>query len=192
MTDELVPQQPEPFAATPELKAAIEAAIKGIQSKSYSERHQELGKMIKCQVCGRRHRASELHEQVFTYRVKDYELFREDENGKLVPDFRTAIRPDENPTRRQVVGAAAFAKKRIKPHMSKVNLQFVERTRAVFQEMGFSIDDEKEVFEKNLQRARVKAARRLRKEARAARRVANYRRELPGRIEHGLERNGTR
>jgi flagellin-specific chaperone FliS len=192
MTDELVPQQPEPFAATPELKAAIEAAIKGIQSKSYSERHQELGKMIKCQVCGRRHRASEIHEQVFTYRVKDYELFREDENGKLVPDFRTAIRPDTAPTKRQVVGAAAFAKKRLKPHHSAVKLQFIERVRRIFTSMGFSLDDEGESFQANLKIARKKAIRQLRKEHRTHRRITNRSREVPGRIERGLEWNGTR
>jgi hypothetical protein len=30
-------------------------------NKSFSQRHPELGKMIKCQTCGRRHRTSEKH-----------------------------------------------------------------------------------------------------------------------------------
>src|SRR6266403_441783 len=70
-------------------------------------------------------------EQVFTYRVDEdnskaanrlsYELYREDEKtGELVPDYRTAMRPEEKPTAKQVVGAASFAKKRYHPHLSKI------------------------------------------------------------------------
>jgi len=198
MSEELIPIQPitevvpEPFKASEELEAAVKAALEGIEGRSFSKRHPELGKMIKCQPCGLRHRENEKKcEQVFTYRVGDYELWREDEDGNKTPAYRTAIDPNVQPTRKQVVGAAAFAKKRFRPHHSKIKLQFIERTRAVFVEMGFDTDSEGAVFEKNLQTARVEAARRIRKERRAARKITNRRRDLPGRILRGLEKNGT-
>lgn len=167
------------FNVSEELKKAIEAANSTIEARSFSERHPELGKMINCQVCRRRHRATNvaykkkgkvvaLHnkcEQVFTNRVGDYELFREDAKGELVPDYRTAIHPDSRPTSKQVMGRASVAKKRFHPHPSKIKLLFVERVREVFVNLGFDIDEkDKEVFSKNLQRARVVAARQLRKE----------------------------
>src|SRR6267142_6448767 len=45
-------------------KAAAKA-IKEIHARSFSGRYPELGKMIKCSVCNRRHRASVVHEQKF-------------------------------------------------------------------------------------------------------------------------------
>jgi hypothetical protein len=183
--------QPKLFVVSEELQKALKAAVKGIEDRSFSGRNPHLGKMIKCQPCGRRHRENEKKcEQVFTYRVGDYELWREDEEGNKTPAYRTAIDPNQPPTKKQVVGAAAFAKKRFRPHHSKIKLQFIERTRVVFKELGFDVDSDKEVFEKNLQVARVEAARQLRKERRAARNIANRRRQLPGRILRGLEKNG--
>jgi hypothetical protein len=112
----------EQFKLSPELQKEVDTALDKIRGRSFSERRPELGKMIKCQVCGRRHRENERKcEQVFTYRVGDYEYFREDENGKLVPAYRTAISPDEKPTRKQILGAACFAKMRFNPHASKKN-----------------------------------------------------------------------
>jgi hypothetical protein len=182
MSDEL-----KPFEISAALQAALDDAKKIIEGRSFSDRHPELGKMVNCQVCGHRHRVNERKcEQKFTFRVGDYELFREDEKGKLVPDTRTAIRPNEKPTMKQMMGQAAFAKKRFKPHHSKIKLQFIERTRVIFQREGFDVDSDKETFEKNLQHARVLAARELRKERRAARKEIHKRQDTSRRINRGL------
>ena len=46
-------------------------------------------------IASRRHRENERKcEQVFTFSVGDYEIFREDEKGDLVPAYRTCVQPD--------------------------------------------------------------------------------------------------
>jgi hypothetical protein len=206
MNDELIPLEPveevapEPFVVSEALQAALNDAHKVIQGRTFADRHPELGKMFKCQVCGTRHRKNERKcEQVFTYAVKDkegrlYQQLRE-ANGQLVPNYRTAVRPDENPTKKQIVGRAAFAKKRFHPHPSRIKLQFIERTRQVFEEMGFPLErrekeeikDFKETFQKNLQRARVEAARRLRRERKLSDRAYRRRADEARRINHGFQ-----
>src|SRR5258708_12251499 len=52
---------------TPSESAALEA-LKQIRNRSFSGRHLDLGKMIKCQVCNLRHRESIVHKQIFTKR----------------------------------------------------------------------------------------------------------------------------
>lgn len=199
MTDELQPVQevqPEPFVVSPELQVALDFAEKTIQGRTFADRHPELGKMVNCRVCGTRHRLNERKcAQVFTYTIGDYEYFRENEKGELVPDYCTAIRPNEKPTQKQMMGQATFAKKRFHPHPSRVKLQFIERTRQVFEEMGFPLErgekeeikDFKETFEKNLQRARVEAARRLRRERELSDRAYRRRADEARRINHGFQ-----
>ena len=185
------------------------AALAELYNKPFSQRHAELGKMVKCPVHGFRHRKFEFKpktgcEQVFTYKVKDkdgklYEQFREETNEetgetKLVPDFRTAIPVNARPTMKQFVGAASVAKKRFHPHPSKIKLQFIERTRKVFLELGFQLepteDEDKtkfnEQFQKDLQRARVVAARQIRKERKLRDRSYRRRRDQARRINAGL------
>jgi hypothetical protein len=159
MSDEFI--QEEGFVPSPETTAAVDAALKTIAARSFSERNPELGNMIKCQVCQTRHRANERKcEQVFTYNKKGYVYYREDEKQGLVPDYRTAIRPDESPTKRQVVGSAAFAKKRYHPHPNGVKLLVIDYTREAFEKAGFDTED-KENFQKNLQIARRRAVRKM-------------------------------
>jgi hypothetical protein len=202
MTDELIPleQVPEVAAAafnvSEELQKAIDSVTHDIKSRPFSERHPELGKMVNCQVCGTRHRKNERKcEQVFTYRAGDFEIYRMDEKtNELVPDYRTAVRPDEKPTKRQVMGTAAFAKKRIHPHPSKIKLQFIERTRKIFSELDFPLEraeneevsDFKEKFQKNLQRARILAAREIRAERELKDRAVRRRADKSRRINKGL------
>lgn len=212
MTDELIPLEPiveiapAPFVISAELQAALDDAEKIIEGRTFSDRHPELGKMISCRVCGTRHRKNEKKcEQVFTYRVDEdnsnttrprlaYELYRENEKGELVPDYRTAMRPDEKPTQKQVMGAASFAKKRYHPHLSKIKLQFIQRTRKVFEELGFPLErvENEEIkdfnakFQENLQRARILAARELRSERELRDRAARRRADQARRINRGL------
>ena len=186
-----------PFNVSAEVQKAIDAVMESITHRSYSERHPELGKMIKCQVCGTRHRKNERNcKQVFTYSIGDYEYFREDEKGEMVPDYRTCMRPDERATRAQVVGRQSFAKKRLKPHPSKVKLLLIEKTREIFTQLGFSLDTGKNVtkdfqptvsdtakeFRENLQRCRVLAARDIRVEREARERAARQRADQSRRI----------
>jgi hypothetical protein len=184
MSEEQLPV--EPFVPSAELLAAVQSAITDIMDRPYSERKPELGKMIKCQVCQHRHRAHIKCEQKFTYRIGDYENFREDEGGNLVPDYRTAVHPDESPTKRQVVGAAQFKGKRIKPHPSKMKLLFIERTREVFDRNGYGLETTGEEFDKNLQQARVIAAREIRKDRRDRRYAARYIQDVSRRVNRGL------
>ena len=57
---------PEPNEA---LKAAVEKFEENRRGLSFSGRHPELGKMIKCDGCGCRHRSSIIHERKFAETV---------------------------------------------------------------------------------------------------------------------------
>jgi hypothetical protein len=197
---------------TPEQLAAAEGEIRG---RSFSGRHPELGKMINCPVHGRRHRRFEFGvepcKQTFTYEVKDkdgrkYRQYTEvegkDGEVSVTPDFRTAIPTDQKPTMKQIVGRAATAKKRFHPHPSKIKLLFIQRVREVFEELGFELVDAKseefkalmpdeqrakaEQANKDLHRARVVAARRIRKERELSDREYRRRTDVSRRINRGL------
>jgi hypothetical protein len=194
--ENLVPTEPE-FKPTIS-QEEIDAVLTEIKGRSFSGRHPELGKMKKCFVCSLRHRESKKCEQKFTNRVGDYELYREDKDGNLVPDERTAIPSDDKPTVKQIMGAAQFVKKRYNPHPSRIKLILIERVRVVFERLGFELVDSKseefkalppdeqkakvEKFKKDLHRARVVAAREIRKErafsSRAIRRVQDKSRRI--------------
>ena len=143
----------------------------------------------------------------------DFEIFKEDENGELVPDYRTAIQPNmppyrlklitsSSPTAKQVVGRAAFAKKRHNPHPSKIKLLFAQRVREAFRSYGFYLLDEasdefkkltldvqeqvKKNFQDDLQRVRVLAARKIRREREFSDREVRRRQDQSRRINRGL------
>lgn len=201
-----VPEEPKPLTPSEELQRTVAEALMVLERRSFSERHPELGKMVNCRVCSTRHRLNERKcEQVFTYRIGDYELYREDEQGELVPAYRTAMRPDEKPTKNQLHGAPKmvnFSMPRYHPHPSKIKLQFIERTRKIFEELDFELLDEKdeafkrlvpteqkvkqEQFQKDLQRARVLAARELRRERELSDREVRRRQDQSRRINQGL------
>lgn len=135
------------FVASPEAIAAANAALGSIEDRSFSGRHPELGKMINCQVCHRRHRVVDV-----TYREHT------DENGKKVVTLLPLVRdckqvfkqmwvdedletnelsiqyakvplPGQKGTPKAIVGAAFFAKKRKNRHPNSTGLQIVEITR---------------------------------------------------------------
>lgn len=188
--------------ASPEQVAAALAEVRG---RSFSGRHPELGKMVKCHFCGLRHRVNERKcEQQFTYKVRDkngrvYERFREKteeekkdksevEQATLVPDLRTAISLNRQPTIKQFLGAAQFTKKRWHPHHSKVKLQFIERTRVVYDQLKFvwNLLGTPNTTASKLQRARVYAARQLRKEREFGDCAKRRQQDLSRRINRGL------
>jgi len=88
--------------------------------KTFSQRHPELGKMLNCPFCLRRHRSMIVCQQVFTTVVN---------RG---PNERTVIERLAPRTRRGVNGAQAFAKKRINPHYSSKRLELVQLTQDLF------------------------------------------------------------
>jgi len=137
----------------PEVLEAASSALDSIASRSFSGRHPELGKMIKCQVCGRRHRDSQKCIQAFTTKWFEEDL----ETGIIESIFATAAPHDQKPTKRQVAGAAAFEGKRLKPRLNSKDLRVVERTREIFFKLGFTEDVEPEIFQKNLKIAREAA-----------------------------------
>lgn len=55
----------EPPIVAQEVADAVQQALVDIRGRSFSGRHPELGKMIKCPVCGLRHRAAQKCEQRF-------------------------------------------------------------------------------------------------------------------------------
>lgn len=62
------------YQVKPEIKDAIARIREKEKEKSFSGRHPELGKMINCQFCDRRHRSSILCFQVFAKDKNDIEL----------------------------------------------------------------------------------------------------------------------
>jgi hypothetical protein len=175
---------------------AVEKSLGVIRGRSFTVRHPELGKMIKCQVCTRRHRDSIKCEQKFK------ELFIEEdtETGEKTTIYATAVQPQgveirgqisaQQPTIKQVIGAAQFKGKRLKSHPNRYKLQFIERIRKVFEPGEF--DPNSDVHKAALEIARKIAARELKNEARADRRHFRLLRRTARRINQGLLNPGAR
>src|SRR6202158_4626156 len=157
MSDEIELEKPKPTAGG--LVASV-LALEEIKRRSFSGRHPELGKMIKCQVCQKRHRDSIKCEQKFV------ELWIEEdlETGEKMTVYATAAQPKgteiphqisaQQPTLKQAVGAAAFKGKRLHPHPNRRNLQLIEQVRALLPD---------EYDENDLKKARTRARRILSK-----------------------------
>ena len=120
------------------LKEAIDQTLAAIQSRSFSQRHLELGRMIKCQVCNKRHREP-------TCKL----IYAMDAEGK--------------PRMVERAGRASFAKKRFHPHPNRRGLQLVQRTQQLFGENNPYIPDPQDCMEYS----RTQASRELKKEYRA-------------------------
>jgi len=118
----------------PELIKSIADFNKSFRERSFSGRHLELGKMISCGVCGRRHRKSEVCEQRFAkVRIGHSEEYRQTES--VEPKPRRGIGP----------------KKRMNPHFSKRRITLVQRVKEFIEAMPGSEDFANEVRELMLQ-----------------------------------------
>lgn len=113
------------FVASPEAQAAADKALGDIRDRSFSGRNPELGKMINCQVCDRRHRAVIKCKQVFKQLWVDEDV----ETGELTIQYATVPLPGQNPGPKAIIGAAFFAKKRKNPHPSRRKLQYIRLVR---------------------------------------------------------------
>lgn len=124
----------EPKAAVESVIAA-EKALKAIRERSYSERHPELGKMIKCQICQTRHRQNERNcQQVFA------EKWTVDTDGNKVytgdqliagrtPETETVLEEKKVNLTYGTPQRKNFSKPRRNPHPNKRNLLFIELVR---------------------------------------------------------------
>jgi hypothetical protein len=124
--------------------------------KTFSQRHPEAGKMVKCHVCSRRHRSTIVCQQVFTT------VIDRGPNERIVEERRAPQ------TRNGVYGSQAFAKKRIRPHHSQRLLELVQLTQTLFPKYFPRIEDP----EKAMKAARGEAQAVLSRKSRAHRRVA--------------------
>jgi hypothetical protein len=146
-------------------KSVADAAAKfrlDYTKKSFSVRHPELGKMIKCQVCLRRHRSSITCEQKI-----------------LTPAAQT---------RKGIRGAQAFAKKRIRPHHSHARLELVQMTQDLFPKYFSRIED----AEKAMQAARGEAQAVLSRKSRLRRHKLVLQQHRSRQINAGLFSGGIR
>jgi hypothetical protein len=100
---------------------AIEAFRTRFEARSFSDRHPELGKMKKCQICQTRHRTAHVCTQKFATGTHDTR-----------PEGEKTLLIASQTTLKGVYGAAQFAKKRIKPHHSHRMLRLVQLTQDLF------------------------------------------------------------
>ena len=156
MSEEIEKIELEIKPASQEAVDAASSALTNIRNRSFSARHPELGKMVKCQVCNRRHRDSIKCEQKFK------ELWVEEnlETGEKTTIYAVAMQEKgvevpsqisaQQPTLKQMVGAASFKGKRLNPHPNRRNLQMVELVRSLLPD---------EFTQEDLEKARKKARR---------------------------------
>jgi hypothetical protein len=121
-------------------------ALEEIKRRSFSGRHPELGKMIKCAVCQKRHRDSIKCEQKFVELYVEEDL----ETGEVTPILAMAAQN----TRFGIVGRLPFKGKRVHPHPNCRNLQLIEAVRALLPD---------EYDDNDLKKARARARRILSK-----------------------------
>lgn len=182
---------------------AISKAVGEIQGRSFSGRNPELGKMIKCQVCGRRHREVQnlyTHSEQdgikkatkFVVRITCAQQFKElHVEEDLATGEKTLIyaMAAQN-TKNGIIGSRAFKGKRLKPHLNRKKLLFVERVRQLFGEGTF--DPNSEEYKKALGIARKTAGRQLRKEARQEAKTYRHQQDVSRRINRGFAAPGSR
>jgi hypothetical protein len=172
----------ENVPASAEAQEAVKKALQAIKDRSFSGRNPQLGKMVKCQVCGTRHRSVIKCEQ----RFKELHTEEDLETGEITKVFATCIQPDKKPTARQKVGAQGFKGKRKNPHPNQGDLQLIQRSKKIFGETGNEGYVSQEKFQETIRLTRTTAERQLRKENR--RKAKKFRRvqDASRRINRGL------
>ncbi len=147
-----------------DVKEAVAKALEAIKQKSFAERHPELGKMINCPVCLRRHRGA-----VCAPKYAQGRLGSMTEGIDLIAAQNTA---------KGVMGAARFAKKRFHPHPSKKGLQLVQRTQEMyflnepyFTDAQACMEESRDMAQRQLKKERNRKARRTQKTQQLSRRI---------------------
>lgn len=186
MNDEQQPQplEQEETKPTPEGLNAAARALEEIRRRSFSGRHPELGKMIKCQVCGLRHR------EIIKCEPRYKELYIEEdlETGELTQVFAKLPIPGTKQTLKQFIGARQFKGKRRHQRPTHSQQQIVELTRKVFPSFDGVFDDP---------HAQMRAARKVAifvikfNREQTAKRIRRQQ-DTSRRINHGLLKAGSR
>lgn len=125
--DDVVSEQAN--AASEDLLKAVESFKQSFRDRSFSGRNPDLGKMIKCRVCTRRHRSS----QVCEYQFAKVRVSHSKENYRQTEPM--------NPKPRYSIGP----KNRMNPHFSKRRLILVQRVKEFIEAMPGSEDFATEV-----------------------------------------------
>lgn len=126
------PVGPGQSASTP-MGPGVAEALQEVRSRSFSGRRRELGKMIKCRVCGRRHRKNErvCIEKVLTPTKpgkKQAPLLLRGVTHSGSPLVYSQPAGEANPLK-HILGAAHFAKKRLNKHPSKRQFALIRLVR---------------------------------------------------------------
>jgi hypothetical protein len=156
--------------ATPaELEAAAERFRKEFAERSFSGRHEELGKMINCRLCGRRHREGDPL-------VKDSTAH----NNRHLLDVPSRY--------------VAFKKQRINPHHNDRIRRFGRLTKKIFDEdiAPYFHADTPEEQENLVRRAQRRAARILRRFWITPRLARKHMQDVSRRVNRGLLPGGSR
>jgi hypothetical protein len=144
------------MSQNPDVKKLVSDAIakfrQDYEHKSYAQRHPELGKMVSCKICGLRHRSVQVCQQRIVVPVPD--------------------------TRKGFYGAAAFAKKRLRPHHSHRLLRIVQLTQDLFPKYYPWISDPV----KAMRAARSEAIQTLVRAEKVSRRAVRHRQQESRRV----------
>ena len=174
------------YPQSPEAIAAAEKATKEIRGRSFSGRHPELGKMIKCAVCGLRHRKEERKcEQKFKELWIDEDL----ETGELSTVYATVPLHNQKPANpvRAIFGAKQFKGKRKFARPSIKERRLIEMTRKIFPAFeGITPDEQKQM---EMARKLAKVVLKCLYRTKADRRTAQQ--QLSRRINRGTVVRGT-
>lgn len=106
------------------LQQAVEEFEAERAAKTFSGRHPELGKMIQCPVCDRRHQSS--HTCIPVYAASKTEEEFDGENW--IPRILMA----SDKTRKGVYGASRFKRQRILKHRNARSLRILDRATQLF------------------------------------------------------------
>jgi hypothetical protein len=161
---------PKPTAPSPELEAAAAKFKEAFAERSFSQRNEDLGKMINCHLCGFRHREADPIARLS--RAHGEQKF-----GDVVIPSRHVL----------------FAKKRFNPHRNSKVLQFVRLTEKIYNEdiaPYFAPDPEHP--DNLIRRAQRQAAKIMRRIWIAQRVVLKHMQDQSRRINVGLELPGSR
>jgi hypothetical protein len=159
-------------------------ALADVHDRSFSGRHPELGKMIKCQVCNRRHRDSIKCQQIFKELWIDEDL----ETGKFETVYATVPLHNQTPTIKSVIGAAQFKGKRRIRRPNPKDLPLVELTRKIYGRENY--DENKPEDKQFMIECRVEAVRQLKQDRKAKAKRYRRQQDISRRINRGLLRAG--
>lgn len=148
-----------------ELVAQVAWFYRVSRIKSYSERHPELGKMVDCWVCDRRHRSSIKCEP-------QYSVNRWTKEVMIAPK-----------TRKGVNGAAQFKGKRILPHRNQMTQLVTARANALF---NAAVERAGQVWQPDFARYVRQALQEIRAKREARRYLKHQQQKTARRINFGL------